>query len=78
MRKLIKGAAGTSLVRWSLTKGMLAGIARATGAAAIAGIGWKLGADLYDLVKRWLATPLPPPPDRPADGDAQDDPDRRE
>lgn len=36
-----------------VARGVLVTIARGIGSAAASGIGWKLGADAYDAVKRW-------------------------
>ena len=49
---LFRGLASSVVAR-----GVLLTIARGIGGAAASGVGWKLGADAYEAVKRWYAEP---------------------
>jgi hypothetical protein len=40
---------------------------RALAAAAVAGLGWRLGADLYEVAKKRMAAAPPHDPEKPAD-----------
>ncbi len=56
MRKTVIRRGTKSLAGKGFAQGMLRGV----GGAALAGIGWKLGMDLYDALKRKLGQPESP------------------
>ncbi len=50
---LIRGIAASAVGR-----GLMLTVARGVAGAAASGVGWKLGSDTYEAVKRWCAENL--------------------